>query len=307
MLLGYIGRIVSGLAGIKARRRSLLFSEAKKSFIKSRLWILCAVMICIKIAFCSAEEMRNDPAEDFYRDRCYELCGEMTDVKRGLISANLSECSEVVSKFESKRQAVISGLITNDEYQAYLDEYSRASVEQFAYMKLSQQCSRIDRAAERGLKAQIIYDTGWIAFFESGFDIVFYLLLLLFFSGIYENEYKTGFYRIAQTTACGMRALHKSKLLLTLIVTVAAFAVFSGIDMIFLLRSFELSNASFSFASVIETAYSMPLWCAMILKYLVGTVISMLFSVTVCMLSRFLKKTYLAFPVGLLIVWLIMH
>ena len=104
-----------------------------------------------------------------------------------------------------------------------------------------------------------------------------------------------------------MQALHKSKLLLTLIVTVAAFAVFSGIDMIFLLRSFELSNASFSFASVIETAYSMPLWCAMILKYLVGTVISMLFSVTVCMLSRFLKKTYLAFPVGLLIVWLIMH
>lgn len=305
MFFGYIGRIVSGLPSIKARRRSLLFSETKKSFIKSHLWILCAVMICIKITFCSAGEVRNDLAEDFYRDRCYELCGEMTEDKRELISAKLLECSEIVSKFESKRQAVISGLITNDEYQAYLDEYSRASIEQFAYMKLSQQCARIDRAADRGLEAQIIYDTGWITFFESGFDIVFYFFLLLFFCGIYENEYKTGFYRIAQTTASGMQALHKSKILLTLIVTVAAFAVFSGIDMVFLLRTFELSNASFSLASVTETAYSMPIWFAMILKYLVGTVISVLFSVTVSMLSRFLKKTYLVIPVGLLMVWFI--
>lgn len=305
MFFGYIGRIVSGLPSIKARRRSLLFSEAKKSFIKSHLWILCAVMICIKIAFCSAGEVRNDPAENFYRDRCNELCGELTEDKREFVSAKLSECSKVMSKYETKRQAVISGLITNDEYQAYLDEYSRASVEQFAYRKLSQQCSRIDRAADRGLEAQIIYDTGWITFFESGFDIVFYFFLLLFFCGIYENEYKTGFYRIAQTTASGMQALHKSKLLLALIVTVAAFAVFAGIDMVFLLRTFELSNASFLLASVTEAVYSMPIWCAMILKYLVGTVISVLFSGTVCMLSRFLKKTYLVIPVGLLMVWFI--
>ena len=307
MLLGYIGRLISGMPRIKPRRRSLLFSETKKAFVKSHLLILCAVMICIKIGFCSANEVKSDPAEDFYRSKCYELCGELTDGKRTLISEKLLEGSEVISKYESKRQAVVSGLITNDEYQAYLNEYSRASVEQFAYIKLSAQCARIDNAANRGIEAQLIYDTGWIAFFESGSDIIFYIFLLLFFSGIYENEYKTGFYRIAQTTACGMRALHKSKLLLTLIVTVAAFAVFSGIDMIFLLRSFELSNASFSFASVIETAYSMPIWFAMLLKYLVGTVISVLFSVTVCMFSRFLKKTYLVISAGLLIVWFIAH
>lgn len=302
MFLNYIGRLVSGLPRVRVRRRSLLFSEAKKSFIKSQLWLLCAVMICIKIGFCSANEMRADPAEDFYRDRCYELCGELTDGKRELISEKLSECSEVISKYESKRQAVISGFITNEEYQAYLDEYSRASVEQFAYMKLSLQCARIDIAAECGIEAQIIYDTGWITFFEDGSDIIFYLFLLLFFCGFYENEYKTGFYRIAQTTSSGMRALHKSKLILALIVTVAAFSVFAGIDMIFLLRTFELSNASFAFASVTETAYSMPLWCAVIIKYLVGIVLSVLFSMSICMLSRFLKKTYLVIPAGLLII-----
>lgn len=302
MLLAFVGRILSCLPRVKPRRRSLLFSEAKKSFIKSHLLIVCAVMICIKIAFCSANEVKSDPAEIFYRDRCHELCGELTDSKRELISAKLSECSEVVSKYESKRQAVMSGFITNEEYQAYLDEYSRASVGQFAYMKLSLQCARIDIAADRGLKAQIIYDTGWITFFKGGFDIVFYLFLLLFFCGIYENEYKTGFFRIARTTASGMQVLHKSKLLLALIVTVAAFAVFAGIDIIFLLRTFALSNASFSLASIVETTYSMPIWCAMILKYLVGMVISVLFSMSICMLSRFLKKTYLVIPVGLLII-----
>ena len=304
-LLGFIGkakeRIASMLPRIKPRRRSLLFSEAKKSFVKSHLIILCAVMICIKLAFCYANDVGRAPAEDYYRERCYELCGDLTEEKRTLISGKLAECRAVLSKFDSMRNAAVSGLITGEEYQAYLDEHSIATVEQFAYSKLSLQCARIDAAADKGIGAKIIYDTGWINFFNSGSDTILYIFLLLFFCGIYENEYKTGFYRIASVSASGMKALHRSKLSLAAIVSVFGFVLFALTDLMFLANSLPLPHLDYSLASVLESSASIPLWCAMIAKYAVGCAVAVLFSFTVCLLSRFLKKTYLVIPTGLLI------
>lgn len=304
-LLGLLGKakdnIVSGLPRIKPRRRSLLFSEAKKSFAKSRLLILCAVMICIKLSFCYANDIGRDPAEAYYRERCYELSGELTEEKRTLISEKLAECREVLSRFDSMRNAAVSGLITSEEYQAYLDEHSIASAEQFVYSKLSLQCARIDAAADKGIGAKIIYDTGWIAIFERGADIMLYLFLLLFFCGIYENEYKTGFYRIASVSASGMKALHRSKLILAAIVSALAFLLFALTDILFLANALPLPNPDYSLASVLETSLSIPIWCAMIAKYAVECAVAVLFSFAVCLLSRFLKKTYLVIPAGLLI------
>ena len=306
VLLGLLGKakdnILSVLPRIKPRRRSLLFSEAKKSFVKSHLLILCAVMICIKLAFCYANDIGRDPAEVYYRERCYELSGELTDEKRRQISDKLAQSNSVLSVFDSKRNAALSGLITNEEYQAYIDEYSVAVAEHYAYSRLSLQCARIDAAAERGIAASIIYDTGWIEFFERGADIILYLFLLLFFCGIYENEYKTGFYRIASVSAGGMKALHKSKLVLAAIVSALAFLLFALTDLWFLMRALQLPNPDFSLASVLEAEASIPIWCAMTARYAVGCAGAVLFSFAACLLSRFLKKTYLVLPAGLLIV-----
>ncbi len=300
-------RVFSIIPKKKARRMGLLFSEAKKSFLKSHLILLCAVMIIIKIGLSAENVKDNDPAEEFYRDICYSMSGELTDEKRVLISDKLAECDAVISRFDSMRTAVVSGMITNDEYQAYLDEHSLATTERYVYTKLALQFARIDDAAERGLLAKILYDTGWIAFFEQGPDIILYLFLLLFFCGIYENEYKTGFFRIASVSASGTGALHRSKLILAVIVSAVAFAVFSGIDMIFLLLSFPFPNASFPLASIIKTTFTMPIWCAMAIKYVVGCITAVILSVTVCMLSRFLKKIYLVIPTGLLIILLLIN
>ncbi len=299
-------RILSIIPKARARRRGLLFSEAKKSFVKSHLILLCAVMICIKVGVCRENELKDYPAENLYRDICCSMSGELTDEKRALIDSELESASAVIARFDGMRIAVVSGMITNDEYQSYLSEYSAAQVREYAYTRLSLQCARIDSAAARGQDANIIYDTGWINFFESGADIVLYLFILLFFCGIYENEYKTGFYRIAAVSESGMGALHRSKLILAVIVSAVAFAVFSGIDIIFLLRSFPLPNASFSLASVRETIFSMPIWCAMASKYIIGCITAVILSAAVCMLSRFLKKMYLVIPTGLLIILLLM-
>ena len=293
--------LLSILPKKKARRRGLLFSEAKKSFIKSHLIFLCAVMIIIKIGSFAETMKNNNPAEEFYRDICYSMSGELTDEKRALVSDKLAECNAVISRFNSMRDAVVSGMITNDEYQTYLDEHSRASAERYVYTKLALQIARIDAAAERGISAKIIYDTGWIAFFEQGHDIILYIFLLLFFSGIYENEYKTGFFRIASVSASGMEALHKSKIELALIVSAFVFLLFSLTDLIALTITYPLSNISFSLASVVETEFAIPIWLGMTVKYAVRMALSILFGISVCLLSRFLKKIYLVIPAGILI------
>lgn len=298
--------ISSGFAKLKdsfrsrraPKRHRLLFSEAKKSFIKSHLIFLCILMLGVKVWYTSSTAPDVHGAEEYYREVCTALGGELTDEKRAHIDEVLAECAKIMSKADSMRLAMQSGSITGDEYSAYLDEYSRASVEQYAYMKLSAQRMRIDAAASQGVDARIIYDSGWIAFFSEGFDLLLYAFLLLFFCGIYETEYKNGFDRIAKTSAKGMHALDKSKIALAVIVSAVAFAAFSAVDMISLLQTYTLPNAEFSFASVSESVISTPIWCIAVLKYTVGVILSVLFSATVCLISRFLKRIYIVIPVG---------
>ncbi len=287
------------------KRHSLLYSEAKKSFIKSHLILLCILMLGVKVWYTASTTPDVHGAEEYYREVCSDLSGELTDEKRAHIDEVLAECAEIMSKADSMRLAMQSGSITGEEYSAYLDEYSRASVEHYAYTKLSAQRMRIDAASSQGVDARMIYDSGWIAFFSEGFDLLLYAFLLLFFCGIYETEYKNGFDRIAKTSAKGMYALDKSKIMLAVIVAAVAFAAFSAVDMISLLRSYTMPNAEFSFASVSERAISMPIWFIAVLKYAVGTILSVLFSVTVCLLSRFLKRIYIVIPVGSAVIGLL--
>lgn len=298
-------KTVLAIPRAKVRRHGLLFAEAKKSFVKSHLILLCILMIGVKVWYSSSTAPDIYAAEEYYRGRCRELCGELTEEKRALIKNELAECREIMSKYNSMRNALMLGSITNDEFSAYLDEHSIASVGEYAYSKLAVQCARIDEAAARGQDAKIIYDSGWNAYFDSGFDIILYLFLLLFFCGIYENEYKIGFDRIADTTASGMRALHKAKLKLAVIVTVFAFVAFAGVDIYRLLAGYTLPNASFPLASVKETALSLPLFGAMTLKYIAEMAVAIAFSFTVCLLSHYLRRIYAVIPVGLLIVWAI--
>lgn len=298
----FVSRISAKLPRLKARRHGLLFTEAKKSFFKSYLILLCALMICVKIGYCRENAVENNAFEEHYRAACFELDGELTDEKRETIKTALAESSAVISRADGMRRAVVSGTITNEEYLAYLDDYSVAMLNRETYTRLSSQCDRIDNAAALGQTAMIVYDTGWSSLFGEGLDFILYVFLLLFFCGIYEAEYKSGFYRIAEMSAGGMRAVHKAKMALAAIVGACAFILFSGIDLFFLVRAYPLPNASYPLASVTETLSPINLGTAAVLKFAAGALIGVVFSLSVCLLSRFLKKTYLVIPAVLPII-----
>ena len=282
------------------KRRSLLLTEIKKSFVKSNLIILCVIMLLIKIGYSDETKPHVDYWEEHYKEVCYSYMGELTDEKRESIDLVISESEAVMSKMSAMQNAVVNGTITSAEYNAYMEEYQLASLNHSSYGRLKQQCARIDAAAEKGIKAELTYDSGWIYFFSQGIDVVLLSFLLFFFSGIYRMEYQNGFDRIATTTVQGMKALHKNKLLLSVIVSVVAFAIYSCVDMIIAIQSYSFPNADFALASVTLTSIPITLWMAMAIKFAVGLVIAVAFAALTCFISRLLKRTYLTIPVGLL-------
>ena len=284
------------------KRRSLLLTEVKKSFVKSHLIILCVIMLLIKIGYADETKPHVDYWEEHYKEVCYTYSGELTDEKRESIDLVISESEAVMSKMNAMRNAVVTGTITSAGYNAYMEEYQIASLNHSSYGRLKQQCARIDAAAEKGIKAELTYDSGWIYFFSQGIDVVLLAFLLLFFSGIYRMEYQNGFDRIAATTSRGMGALHKNKLLLSVIVSVVALAIYSFVDWMIVFQPYTFPYAENMLASVTPTSMPITLWMAMGMKYAICLVVAVSFGIVMCILSRVLKRTYLTIPVGLLVI-----
>ncbi len=285
-----------------SKRRSLLLTEVKKSFVKSHLIILCVIMLLIKIGYADETKPHVDYWEEHYKDVCYSYMGELTDEKRESIETVLAESQAVMSKINAMRNAVVNGTITSAEYNAYMEEYQLASLNHSSYGRLKQQCVRIDAATEKGIKAEFTYDSGWIYFFSQGIDVVLLAFLLLFLSGIYRMEYQNGFDRIAATTAQGMKALHKNKLFLSVIVASVAFAIYSCVDMVIAIQSYSFPNAGFALASVMLTSMPITLWMAMAIKYVICLAIAVSFGGVMCTLSRYFKRIYMTVPIGLFLI-----
>ncbi len=297
----YSEKILSRIPRSKPHRQRLLLTEAKKSFIKSRLIFLCIIMLFVKIWYVQTTVPQVDIAEQYYRDICYSISGELTFEKRQHIWDKIDESNLVISQKDYMSNAVKDGTITNEEYNDYFEKYNLANLDKFAYQKLLQQCNRIDIATERGQTAYITYDSGWLYLFSQNSDVILYAFLLLFFCGIYDMEYKNGFHRIAETTAKGMSALHKSKTIIAITVALLSFVLFSIIDLIYTLQTFSFPNADFSISAILVSPFSIPIWCAATFKYIIGISLAVGFSVLVCLISRFLKKIYLVIPTGVLL------
>lgn len=284
------------------KRHSLFVSEAKKCFIKSKLIILCIIMLCVKIYFIGSELPPASSYEPHYRDICNDMAGTLTDNKRLEIRSKLEESRDIISQNERMHSDFNNGRITYEEYSAYRNKLDLALADEFAYTNLYSQCERIDIASENGIEAQLIYDTGWLYLFEKGADIILYAFLLMFFCGIYSMEYNNGFDRIARSTQKGIQALDKAKIKLAIVVTSVAFLLFFGLDIAVLSNDFPITNFNFSSASIILNSPSFPLWISLVILATAKLAIALILSCITCLLSRFLKKPYLSFAAGLLIV-----
>lgn len=284
------------------RRCSILRTEAKKAFFKSHLIVLCVIMLVLKVWYSAAMPPVVDADEEYYKQLCYDHRGELTVEKRQRITDAIEASELVISQMDAKKSAFQNGLLTAAEYNAFVETYTAAELDRAVYGRLAEQCGRIDRAGEHGISAKLTYDSGWIYFFSQGPDAVLLAFLLLFIGMSYQTEQQTGFDRLASTTVRGMRALHRSKLALALIVAAVAYVGFCCIDIAAALQVFAFPDAGFPLSGAVVTTAPITLGAAMALKYAAYLLMTAGFAMFMHMLARLLKRPYLTIPAGLMAV-----
>lgn len=283
----------------QAKRHSLFVYELKKIFISSKLILLVILLVGAKIYYCVDNLSRDDLYEKEYYRLCTKLSGELTFEKSEYIASELSECGAVISRHDEMLNKKQSGLITSEEYNEYLTEFYTAEVKQSAFSRLNEQKDHIEILRTKGGNAEIVYDTSWKTLLLSGFDIFLYALILLLFAGIYTFEYKNGMDKLLLSVKSGGRKLDRAKIISSLLVTTTLCLIFITIDIVFTAIQYPIKNMLSPASSIIGLSFEggAPLLLYLILFVFKKIVGFALFSVTVCLSSKLLRKPYLIIPV----------
>lgn len=293
--------------GIKYyQRHSLFYYEAKKHFISSKCIILCVIMLAVKLVCVVSAAPEKDLYETYYRDVCYELTGELTEEKTAYIGSELQKAEKIIDRQETMQAAAQNSEISLEEYNAYIRELNEAYVRRSAFLKISDQCERIKKAESRGFEGRILYDTGWLNFFGAGKDLILYLFLILFFCGSYSFEQKSGMMLFLRTACNGTKGVWKAKICLALVISIVSFAIFFGIDLIVLLNSYDLPNAAYSFASIVDTASGIPILVAAGLMTVFKLSLAVFISILTLLVSKITKHIYFVVPIMAVVVILVM-
>lgn len=281
-----------------ARRHGLSVYELKKIFISSKLIFLVILLLGAKLYFRKESGGQNDPYEKEYYRLCTALGGALTDKKSAIIQNGLAACGTVLSRQEEMKSRAQNGLITNEAYNEYLQQLYAAEVRQSALLRLDEQRRQILSLRSAGKDAEIIYDTGWRTLFGAEPDLYLYALILLLFAGIYPMEYKSGMDRLLSSTRRGGRPLDRTKFLTAVSVTAVLCLLFTSTDIAFIAKQYPLENLSAPSCSVagIPVPMRTPLLLYAILFGLKRVLGFALFSVLVCLASKFLRKPYLIIP-----------
>ena len=282
----------------RIKRHGLYRYELKKILISSKLILLVVLLLGIKIFFFGNNLSREDLYEEEYHRLCTELSGELTEAKAEYITSEISECETVISQLESMRNKVQSGQIMSDEYSEFLERFYAAEVKQSAFSRLNEQKNHVEKLQTEGKKAEIIYDTGWRALLFSDYDPYLYALILLLFAGIYTVEYKNGMDKLLSSAKNGGRTLDRVKIGSAVTVTALLCIFFITVDFVFMAVRFPLESLSAPSLSVIGLPFALntSLLFYTVLYVLKKTVGFILFSVIICIASKFMRKLYITIP-----------
>ena len=220
--------------------RNLFAAEVGKTLIASR-YILLVIVVLIAKGVTASEAFVNDNAfsDQIYREYMTELEGELTEEKLAYIEAEGSRMRQAIAGFDRVVSDYRQGKITLEEYTAYRAErnYADARMDTFPVIEARRDYILSMKAA--GKDAYFVYDTGWNALFNQGFDYLLYGLVLLLFAGVFANEIRGGIHNILKATGKGRWSLFLAKYAAVLILATLLFAAFMAIDLNAAMKSFE--------------------------------------------------------------------
>ena len=224
---------------------SLFISELYKSLTSSKLFLVIAILLIVKLLIVYTDfHSTKSFTDEIYSYYMNELSGPINEEKRTYISNERKYILETLNSYDSMSDAYANEEISLDEYRAYLSDYNYAFSHDEIFKQIESHVSYIDKMANEGKEAWFVYDTGWQKLLTRGFDWSLYALVLILCSNVFAAEYNTrtsaeGFHQILRTTKHGRNKTFYQKVGTVVVLSLIFSLFWTAIDFIAVLMTYE--------------------------------------------------------------------
>ena len=220
--------------------RTLFGAEMGKLLLANKFIIIVAVVLLAK-GFIATETFTYTESftDSVYKEYMTTLSGELTEDKLAYMEEERNRIDAAKNGFNQVVADYHQGKISQQEYLAFVDEYDYAKDRDSHFARIEARRDYILSLQAQGKDAHFVYDTGWNALFNQGFDYLLYGLVLLLFAGVFANEIRGGIHNILKATGKGRWRLFLAKYAAVLTLATLLFAAFTAIDLTAAMKSFE--------------------------------------------------------------------
>ncbi|MEA4832300.1 MAG: hypothetical protein VB118_06760 [Oscillospiraceae bacterium] len=279
-------------------QHNLLIWELKKQLIKNKAVYIFLLFLSLKIIiFAFSTDYSKTLDDKTYKDYMSVLQGELTDEKESFIPKELWNMKCIMDMKDQMRSDLNKGVISSTEFNKYIDscyvaEYKSSVLE----AKVQTKYVYIKEMEARGIDVCFLYDTGWLSLFLNGFDILLFMMMVFCFARVFSAERESGFETILTSAKNGRGCIYSTKIKATIILSTAFSLIFIFFTIFLNAIRYDFPGGGFPMASL-QLPY-LPymdisiIQCAM-LVFAAVYIISVLYAIVVCLISRLTKSTIL--------------
>ncbi|MHB1151833.1 MAG: hypothetical protein ACYCWE_05605 [Eubacteriales bacterium] len=268
---------------------SLFSAESYKHMICGSGLLILAASLVLK---CIISGIYYDPhinsSETVYMDYIARVSGPVTEEKLSYIENEKNYIDSTLAQYSSVFESYRNGELTNDEYHDYLNRYNYANYCRYACSRLCDRRDYLVGIVDYHPGVEFIYEEGIDRYLGTPLDIVMVLTAVFLCGNIFALEYESGFSKILRLSKRGRKPVFRRKLIFSLILAAAAFFIFSGIDLYFLLTNYNVNYLSANIISIprfAEIAVDMSIGTYVILYKIVTAIGCILLFTLVTVLS----------------------
>jgi hypothetical protein len=179
---------------IPCRVNNLFGYELYKMIISNKFIVVIILFIIAKALISSnIYENKSSSGDNFYKYYMTILEGPATEEKKEYITKERQQINETIQNKDYMESQFADNKITYENYREYLTQYSVSELKNKYFSEIEKHAEYIDKKAKKNISAHFVYDSGWKKLFLSEFDYILCGLLLILYTGIFADEYKSGF------------------------------------------------------------------------------------------------------------------